>query len=263
MTHISQFILGVFLLFAGTLLCEELQGNREVLKMRENWLSAIAEPLEQSSEAFAWFSTVPHWRFNCILRFSYEDKLEEHLDSLLDKALPNMPISFWLDPKESNPALIEALKSRNFVLGACYPAMSWDVKPTDAPQLEIRSVNIEEFHEVYAVCSHYTEELRQATINLLQDRSGELFLAYLEGKPVGTGTLFVHGEVGMVFHVATLPEYQRRGVGRAMMHYIMNKAVDRGLKKLVLNSSSVAEKLYYSLGFQKVDEVLVYLRDRS
>lgn len=249
------------LLFAGSLFCEELQGNREVLKMRENWLSAIAEPQEQSPEVFAWFSTVPHWRFNCILGFSYEDNLEEHLDSLINKALPNVPISVWMDPKDNNSAFIETLKSRNFALGGCYPSMIWDVQPTDAPELDIRPVNVEEFHEVYAVCSHYSEELKQAAINLLQDRSGELFLAYLEGKPIGTGTLFVHGEVGMVFHVATLPEYQRRGVGRAMMHYIMNQASNRGLKRLVLNSSSVAEKLYYSLGFQKVGEVTVYLRD--
>jgi GNAT superfamily N-acetyltransferase len=209
----------------------------------------------------AWYSTVPHWRFNCIIRFAYEDQLEEHLDSLIGKALPNAPISVWLDPKDNNTALIEALKSRNFVVGGCYPSMSWDVEPTEAPQLDIRAVNIEEFLDTYAVCYSYSEELKQASINLLQDRSGELFLAYLDGKPVGTATLFVHGDIGMVFHVATLPEYQRKGVATAMMHYIMNQASNRGLKKLVLNSSSAAEKLYYNLEFQKVDEVVVYVRD--
>ena len=32
------------LLIAGSLLCGKLQGSQEVLKMREDWLSAIAEP---------------------------------------------------------------------------------------------------------------------------------------------------------------------------------------------------------------------------
>jgi hypothetical protein len=40
----------------------------------------------------------------------------------------------------------------------------------------------------------------------------------------------------------------------------MNQASKRGLKKLVLNSSSVAEKLYYSLNFQKIGEVVVYVK---
>ncbi len=249
------------LLIAGSLLCGKLQGSQEVLKMREDWLSAIAEPQEKSRDVFAWYSTVPHWRFNCIIRFAYEDQLEEHLDALINKAPPSAPISVWLDPKDNNSAFIEALKSRNFVLGGCYPSMSWDVQPTEAPELDIRSVNIQEFFDVYAVCYSYSEELKQAAINLLQDRSGELFLAYLEGKPVGTATLFVHGDIGMVFHVATLPDYQRRGVATAMMHYIMNQASNRGLKKLVLNSSSAAEKLYNNLEFKKGDEVIVYLRD--
>ncbi len=260
MKHLFQCILSVLVLFTGSLFSGELQGNQEVLKMRENWLSAIAEPQEQSREVFAWFSTVPHWRFNCIINFSYEDKLEEHLDALIDKAPQSVPVSVWLDPQDDNAAFIEVLKSRNFVVGGIYPSMSWDVQPIEVPDLDIRAVNVEEFHEVYAVCSSYSEELRQGAINLLKDRSGDLFLAYLDGKPVGTGTLFVHGDVGMVFHLATLPEYQRRGIGRAMMHYIMNQASKRGLKKLVLNSSSVAEKLYYSLNFQKVGEVVVYVK---
>jgi ribosomal protein S18 acetylase RimI-like enzyme len=248
------------LLFAGSLFCQELQGSQEMFRMRESWLSAISKPQEQSPEVFAWFSKIPQWRFNAITRFAYQDKLEQHLDSLLDKAPTNMPISFWLAPKDSSSNLIEALESRNFMFSSSYPTMSWDVKSTDAPELDIRSVTIEEFYEVYAACYGYSEEIKQASINVLQDKSGELFLGYLEGKPVGTVTFFVQGDTGVVFNLATLPEYQRRGVGRAMMHHIMNQASMRGLKKLVLNSSSAAEKLYYSLGFQKVDEVIVYIR---
>lgn len=78
---------------------------------------------------------------------------------------------------------------------------------------------------------------------------------------MGTGTLFIQGDKGAVFHVATLPEYQKRGVGRAMMQFIMHQASNRGLKKLVLVSSHVAERLYLSLGFQKVDDVEIYIRE--
>ena len=208
--------------------------------------------LEQSDEAFAWFSKIPQWRFNAITRFAYQDKLEEHLDSLIDKAPTHVPISFWMGPKDNNAALIAALESRNFAFSARYPTMSWDVQPTETLELDIRSVNIEEFYEVYAACYGYSEEIKQASINVLQDRSGELFLGYVEGKPVGTVTFFVEGDTGVVFNLATLPEYQRRGIGRAMMHYIMNQASARGLKKLVLDSFSALPKNFTTaLDFKK------------
>jgi ribosomal protein S18 acetylase RimI-like enzyme len=200
-------------------------------------------------------------RFNCILRFSYANDIEAHLDSLIGKAPSNVPIAFWMDQKDSTPELIQALKNRNFVSAGFYPAMSWDVTSVEAPELEVQPADIELFHEILATCLHYNEGVKQGSLNLLRDKGGEHFIVYLEGKPVGTGTLFAKGEIGAVFHVATLPEYQKRGVGRAMMQFIMNKASEKGLKKLVLHSSHVAEKLYHSLGFQKIDDVEIYYRE--
>lgn len=78
---------------------------------------------------------------------------------------------------------------------------------------------------------------------------------------MGTGSLFVRHGLGMVMHIAILSEYQKRGIGRAMMQYIMHQASERGLKKLVLYSSHVAEKLYYNLAFQKVGNAEIYIRE--
>ena len=249
----------ILMIFFRQISCEEIKGQ-EIIGMTESWLSSMREPQEQSREAFAWFSSIPHPRFNCVLHFSYVEEIEEHLDSLIDKAPSDAPIAFWLDPKSSSLQLIEALKNRSFVSVGCYPAMSWDVKPTDSSQLEVRVADMEVFHEILVTCLHYNEEVKRGSLDLLRERGGEHYLIYLEGKPVVTGTLFIEGELGAVFHLATLPEYQKRGVGRAMMQFLMQKASDRGLKKLVLHSSHVAEKLYLNLGFQKIDDVEIYIR---
>ncbi len=139
--------------------------------------------------------------------------------------------------------------------------MSWEVRSTDLPKLEVREADLEIFHDILGSCLHYNEEVKQASLNLLRGKNGEHYLIYLDGKPVGTGTLFVDNGMGMVAHVATLPEYQKQGVGRAMMQYLMNRASEHGLKKLILYSSHVAEKLYRNLGFQKIGEAEIYIRE--
>lgn len=251
----------ILMFFARPVSCEELKGNQEVIGLTESWLSSIGEPQEDTPEAFAWYSSIPHPRFNCILHFSYRDHLEKHIDELIGKAPSNAPITFWLDPKSCAPGLREVLKNRNFIPAGSYPSMSWDVTPTPSPKLEIRDADMEIFHEILGASLHYSEEVKQGSLRLLREKKGEHYIVHLDGKPVGTGTLFIQGDIGAVFHVATLPEYQKRGVGRAMMQFIMHQASNRGLKKLVLVSSHVAERLYLSLGFQKVDDVEIYIRE--
>jgi ribosomal protein S18 acetylase RimI-like enzyme len=251
----------LFLLCTSPIFCAEQKGNPEILEIAKSWLRSLADPQEDGPDAFAWFYPVAHPRFNCILHFSYTENIEARLDALMAKAPSMAPIAFWVDPENCNPQVIEALKTRSFVSIGRYPAMTWEVKPTDLPKFEVREADLDVFHDILGICLNYNEEAQQASLNLLRDKRGEHYLIYLEGKPVGTGTLFVHKDMGMVAHIATLPEYQKRGIGRAMMQYIMNQASERGLKKLVLYSSHVAEKLYLNLGFQKVGDAEIYIRD--
>ncbi|MBS0648595.1 MAG: GNAT family N-acetyltransferase [Verrucomicrobia bacterium] len=248
-------------LCATPLFCTEPKRNPEILEMAKSWLRSLADPQVDSPEAFAWFYPVAHPRFNCILHFDYTEKVGEHMDALIAQAPAMTPIAFWTDPENTHPQVIEALKTRNFASIGCYPAMIWEVKPTDLPQFEVREADLNVFHTILGVCLNYNEEAQQASLNLLKDKRAEHYLIYLEGKPVGTGTLFIHKDLGMVAHIATLPEYQKRGIGRAIMQYMMHQASERGLKKLVLYSSHVAQKLYLNLGFQKVGDAEIYIRD--
>jgi ribosomal protein S18 acetylase RimI-like enzyme len=255
----------LFLLFvmfsAKPVFCAESRDKEEILEIAKSWLRSLSDPQEDSPKAFAWFYPVAHPRFNAILHFSHSENVEGHLDALIGRALPLAPIAFWVDPENSDSKVIEALKTRGFISSGCYPAMSWDVQPIDLPKLEVRKADLDLFHDILGICLHYNEEVKQGSLNLLREKDGEHYIIYLDEKPVGTGTLFVKNGMGMVAHIATLPDYQKRGIGRAMMQYIMNKASERGLKKLILYSSHVAEKLYQNLGFQKVGEAEIYIRE--
>ncbi|WP_266160217.1 GNAT family N-acetyltransferase [Dyella silvatica] len=71
---------------------------------------------------------------------------------------------------------------------------------------------------------------------------------------VGTGMIDL--ETGRIDAVFVLPEYMRRGVGRAMMDHLQGLAVSAGLGSIQLDSTLNAVSFYRSLGFEGEDRVV-------
>lgn len=88
-----------------------------------------------------------------------------------------------------------------------------------------------------------------------------LFVAEVGGTVVGTYALLImdnlgHGGApsGVVEDVAVLPEWQGRGIGRAMMQHAMDRCAARGCYKLTLSSNARradAHAFYDRLGFER------------
>ena len=138
--------------------------------------------------------------------------------------------------------------------------MTWVVKPMALPNYQIETANLDIFHNLLSAIFLYDEEVKEGFAKLLENVDAENYLINLDGKPVGTGTLISNGKIGGIFNIATLPEYQKRGCGRSMMQFLMNRASVIGLKKLVLLSSPIAEKLYSNLEFTKCFNIEIYAR---
>ena len=71
-------------------------------------------------------------------------------------------------------------------------------------------------------------------------------------QPVGTGRLTLNqGERGeaLIAWVATLPEARRRGVGAAVMRFLLAAADAAGAPMVVLSAQTHAERFYRRLGF--------------
>lgn len=249
------------ILLVGVISAEEGVAVREILDITQHWCASISRPQENSQDVFAWFNPIPHPRVNCIFDFSHEDDVGAKLDSLLDKAPSGVPVAFWIHPKNRSEVLIKTLRHRQFGFVGTFPAMIWEVQPVEDPSLEVQPADMSVFHQILAEALRFNPDVQKGYATLLEEKGGEHYLVYLDGKPIGTGTLFIKEDMGAVFHIATLPEYQRRGAGRAMMQFLMNKAYTMGLKRLVLHSSHVGEKLYASLGFQKDHDIEVYMRE--
>ena len=96
-------------------------------------------------------------------------------------------------------------------------------------------------------------------------------LAFLDGKIVGDGTLHYHRagarkHVGEV-RVVVAPGYRNQGVGRGLLHKLIDLAGDQGLKKLlfevVADTEPAARHTAQVLGFVPVATLVGQVRDRN
>lgn len=89
-----------------------------------------------------------------------------------------------------------------------------------------------------------------------------VFVAREEGKAVSCGALKRHDNgVGEVKRMYTRPEYQKRGIGGAILREIEALAFAEGLKRLVLETGDrhpAAWRVYERGGFSRCGAVLDY-----
>ena len=232
----------------------------EIMDHLENCYDAMVPAFEKTDRSFVWISHFPHPFFNSVMRLTCQEDVGVEVDRLIAQVPPGIPFSFWVHAQNRAEGLIEVLLERNFVFGIVCPVMTWAVKPVVQPQFEVRSANMEIFHEISAVTSEFDEILKKAFEKLIGNIDCENYLVYSGDKAVGTGILFPNGQIGGIFNISTLPEYQKKGYGKAMMLFLMNRALESRLKHLVLLSSPVAAKLYSDLGFKKAFDVEIFFQ---
>lgn len=77
--------------------------------------------------------------------------------------------------------------------------------------------------------------------------------AELEGRVVGYGILMMVLDEGHLLNCCIAPQWQRRGLGRALMHHLLAVAADHRMRALFLEvrlSNRAAIALYEELGFE-------------
>lgn len=82
------------------------------------------------------------------------------------------------------------------------------------------------------------------------DRHALHALAYVDGRAVGTLRLLRDGDTGKVGRFAVLREYRGRGVGRALLDWVIRVSPSLGLRKLALHAQTHAAAFYEKAGFR-------------
>ncbi|MFK0382853.1 GNAT family N-acetyltransferase [Agrobacterium sp. NPDC090273] len=125
----------------------------------------------------------------------------------------------------------------------------------------LKAHDVDGWKAYHAICRHVLFELRgQENYDPThpdEHREGHFPLLFsLDGTPVGTVRLDLddaQAGVGIVRLVAVLPEYQRRGVGSAMMQRLQSFAATKGAQRLDVHAARNAVPFYEKLGWHVID----------
>ncbi|MCB9135035.1 MAG: GNAT family N-acetyltransferase [Anaerolineales bacterium] len=94
----------------------------------------------------------------------------------------------------------------------------------------------------------------------LRGDPARLFVARVghEGPPVAIGALIMGADLPGVYVMATLPEWEGQGLGKAILTRILQTARDEGHEKIVLTAGARAYSLYRKFGFEHIYEYELY-----
>jgi GNAT superfamily N-acetyltransferase len=146
-------------------------------------------------------------------------------------------------------------------------------EPNGAPKVEVRRVEsfddcliaLEIDWTAFDLPPEQRQERRAAARAawplILADGRSSVYLAYLDGEPVGFGRAVFAPWAALLLGGATLPEARGRGVYTALVHARWREAVARGVPRMVVSAGPMSAPILEKLGFVRLGRVRL-LRDR-
>jgi GNAT superfamily N-acetyltransferase len=96
---------------------------------------------------------------------------------------------------------------------------------------------------------------------IVADGRSSVYLAYLDGEPVGFGRAVFAPWAALLLGGATLPQARGRGVYTALVHARWRETVARGVPRVVVSAGPMSAPILEKLGFERLGSVRL-LRDR-
>lgn len=91
------------------------------------------------------------------------------------------------------------------------------------------------------------------------DSEFRCYLARRDGRTVSTVSVSGPGPVAGIWSMATPPDLQGQGAGRAALLSAMSRARGRGAESFYLMASEAGKRLYDKIGFRVVEEFPIYV----
>ncbi len=138
---------------------------------------------------------------------------------------------------------------------ALHPVSSVQTPP---PELDIRLVrnpgDLQRFREVAAAGFGIPVEGAAMLLrdSILDERSIESYLGFVDGVPVATSTLVKVGNTAGVYNVATIDTHRKRGYGEAMTWRAVAGGVAARCDVAILQASQIGRPIYERMGFRLV-----------
>ncbi len=88
-----------------------------------------------------------------------------------------------------------------------------------------------------------------------QGEHAEHFLAILNGKAVGCCRFRQAGDWTKLERIAVYKEFRGKGIGEAMMQFLLDKCVERGYEMVYLHAQCQSQGFYAKMGFEPVGDI--------
>lgn len=99
-------------------------------------------------------------------------------------------------------------------------------------------------------------------VSMTETSGVETYVAWGDDGPMCTVSVTVTGDTGGISLMATPPEHQGKGVGRALLSQVIVDYRRRGVERFHLGATDAGRPLYASLGFELVADLAVWILDR-
>ena len=98
-------------------------------------------------------------------------------------------------------------------------------------------------------------------VGMTETSGVETYIAWGDDGSMCTVSVTPTGDTGGITLMATPPEHQRKGIGRALLSHVIDDYRRRGMRRFHLGSSDAGRRLYDSLGFELVADLSVWILD--
>jgi N-acetylglutamate synthase len=90
----------------------------------------------------------------------------------------------------------------------------------------------------------------------------ETYVAFADDGPMSAVTVTPTGNTAGISLMATPPQHQRKGMGRALLTEVMADYRGRGVERFYLSATEAGRPLYASLGFKTIAELSAWMLGR-
>lgn len=200
------------------------------------------------------------------------EQADAALEAIIEEANARyVPMRWWLGPGTQPADIGERLERRGFShvqLAGMAIELSGMLTPPADPALRVERVR--DAGQLKAWCRVLAPGFsvpqiaadafgRAFEVVGLDSLDWSLYLAYLDGEPVATSSMYLGAGVAGLYNVSTLPEARGKGAGSAVSYWPLRVAYQAGYLIGTLQASRLGYDVYRRLGFEEICPFDLYI----
>ena len=253
--------------------------EEEIIKHHKDFLRCIALPTRKESP-FLVATGIKHPLFNVAPLNHLAEDIDFHIQRLVQgKQTSRLPISCWFPLNEKTKKIEELLQKNGFFLLGYFYAWSYDFNGTHfkhvlpgklqaLDRLKLVKVNTLEQAELWgtilqqsmgysaAVVEKYVECVSRHA--LAPDPIIDMYLAYYQGRAIGTALTFYKDDLSTVADLCIVPEHRLNGFSEELCYKLLSNRQPYTVKAIGI-ASMAGEKVIQDIGCQLHSFIAIYM----